>query len=333
MLKNILKLFVILSIHSTVYAQWYVVNAEDVTQQRILNGEIEAVNKATVSAQTSGRVAKINYDVDDYVTKGSIIVEFTNTVQKSRLNQATAQMQAAKIAYEQAQKDYVRIKDVFAKKLVAKSQYDQALSNRNALKAQFEAAKAAVEAAQKQFDYTVISAPFDGIVTKRFVELGETINPGSPIMEGLSLSQLRVVTHIPEKIIMAVKNNPQAVVLFNDKEIKTDKITVFPYAEESTRTFKTRLEINSDNVRLFPGMTVKVAFKVGEKKALLIPKNAIINRSELTLVYVKKADAKILRAIKLGSQYEDKVEVISGLNNGEQVLLNPLASQTLETQK
>ncbi len=324
LLLQLLTLLTLMTFYTSLQAKWYKVESADIAQVRLLNGDVEAVNKATVSAQTSGRVAKINYDVDDYVAKGSVIVEFTNAEQKSRLSQAQANQKAAKIAFEQAQKDYLRIKDIFAKKLIAKSKLDQALSHSNALKAKYEAAQSAVKSAQKQFDYTIITAPFDGIVTKRYVEQGETVNPGTPIMEGLSLSQLRVVTHIPEKIISSVKQNLSAKVIFNKHEVASNKITVFPYADKSTRTFKTRLEVQSEELKLYPGMTVKVAFKVGQKSALLIPHSAIIHRSELTLVYVKNGDNKLLRHIKLGSKYDTKVEVIAGLAQGEEILLDPL---------
>ncbi|VAW33048.1 hypothetical protein MNBD_GAMMA01-1775 [hydrothermal vent metagenome] len=313
--------------NSLSYAQWHQTKLQTVSQYRVLNGEIEAVNKATVSAQTAGRVEKINYDVDDFVTEGAILVEFTNTEQKSNLNQAMANAKAAEIAFKQAQTDYRRIKDIFAKKLVAKSQLDQALSNRNALQAKSAAAKAAIVAAKKQLEYTVIRAPYAGIVTNRYIEQGETVSTGTAIMEGLSLMQLRVLTNIPQKIIKQIRDKPQAVIVLSDgTEIKADKITIFPYAETTTRTFKARLDFNTEASQLFPGMTVKVSFKIGEKLAILIPKSTIITRSELTLVYVRQDSASIPRQIKTGRQYGEFIEVISGLSVDENILLNPLTN-------
>lgn len=309
------------------YAQEvYQTRLETINDYRQFNGEIEAVNKGTVSSQTAGRVATLHYDVDDIVTKDSIIVEFTNTEQRSRLNQALENAKAAKIAYEQAETDYLRVKDIFEKKLIAKSQLDQALSNRNALKAKAAAADAAVTEAEKQFEYTVIRAPYDGIVTNRFVELGEAVNPGTPIMEGLSLDKLRVITEIPETIINQVKDNPSATLILNNgEEITTSDITVFPYANTATRTFKVRLNLNSQENNLFPGMSVKVRFKIGEKQAILVPQNAVITRSELTMVYVRSQNGNTLpRQIRTGVKNEGRIEVISGVSADENIILNPL---------
>ncbi len=326
-MKTITLLILTLA-HTVSNAQWYQTKIETVDSFRQLNGEVEAVNKATVSSQTAGRVEKLHYDVDDFVAKGSILVEFTNTEQKAALNQALSNAKAAKIAFEQALTDYERIKDIYAKKLVAKSQLDQALSNKNALEARYKAAQSAVVSAKKQQEYTVIRAPYDGIVTKRFVEQGEVVSPGTPIMEGLSLNKLRVVTYIPEKIINQAKANPQAKVIINGKQFNPKSITVFPYADRMSRTFKTRIDLETGETSLFPGMTVKVALKVGEKNTIIIPHNAVIHRSELTMVYVKSGNNKILRHIKLGSSYGDNIEVISGLSANEEILLNPLSEKT-----
>ncbi len=331
-MKILISVLVLLLTNSESIAQennnWYKATLQTVNHYRYLNGEIEAVNKATVSAQTAGRVQKLNYDVDDFVAKGSVIVEFTNSEQTAALNQALENAKAANIAFEQAQVDYVRIKDIYEKKLVAKSQLDQALSKQEALQAKYKAAQSAVVTAKKQKEYTIIRAPYDGIVTKRFVEIGEVVNPGSPIMEGLSLNQLRVVTYIPEKIINQVKNHPDAKVVIDDNQIGAKNITIFPYADKASRTFKTRIDIDTKEGQLFPGMTVKVAFKVGEKQAIIIPHNSVIHRSELTMVYVKNGGTKILRHIKLGTSHGDNIEVISGLSPDDEILLNPLSENT-----
>jgi RND family efflux transporter MFP subunit len=254
-----------------------------------------------------------------------VIAEFTNTEQKAQLKQANVNADAALIAYEQAEIDYKRTEEVYSKKLVAKSALDKALSNRNALKARSIAATAAVINAKEQLDYTVIRAPYDGIVTNRYVEQGELVSPGTPIMEGLSLTKLRVVTNIPETIINLVKKNPVAEVRVNDQVFTASKITIFPYADKMTRTFKARIEFDSKQTPLFPGMTVKVSFKIGQRYALLVPVSAVMKRSELSLIYVKHQEGKLLRHVKLGNYLGDKVEIVSGLNAKEQVLVDPLA--------
>jgi len=326
MIKTKFSLILILFIFSSAaQAQWMKITPQSVPEYRILNGEVEAINKATVSSQTAGRVEHFHFDVDDFVEKGATIVEFTNTEQKASLKQAVANAEASQINYQQAITDYNRIQELYQKKLVSKSELDKAVSNRDSLKARSSAANAVVINAEKQLEYTTIVAPYDGIVTKRFVEQGEVVSPGTPIMEGLSLSELRVVTNIPETIIDSVKLKPEAKILVEGKELNALDVTIFPYADKKTHTFKTRINFNTDDQTVFPGMTVKVAFKIRDYQTILVPLSAVINRSELTLVYVKHKDNRLLRHVKLGRTRGDNIEIISGLNFNEEVLINPLA--------
>ncbi len=321
-MNKILLNIIILILSTPVIAQWHTIQLLPKTQYRYLNGEIEAVNRATVSSQTSGRIKKFYFDIDDYVKKGDVLVEFTNEEQKAVYVKAKANEESANVALKQSEIDYKRTQEIYQNKLISKSKLDQSKSKRDGLKANYKAAAAAVITAKKQLDYTIIKAPYDGIVTKRFVEKGETISPGNPIIEGLNLVDLRVITHIPETIIATVKNNLNAKVSINNHHLLIKDITIFPYADRATRTFKTRIEIDADRQALFPGMTVKVGFVIGEKLILMLPKSSVIHRSELAIVYVKHKEGQLLRHIKLGKSYDEFVEVLSGLNAGDQVLIN-----------
>ena len=321
-MNKIFITIIILLLHTPVIAQWHTIQMVPTTQYRYLSGEIEAVNRATVSSQTSGRIKKFYFDIDDYVKKGDVIVEFTNEEQKAAYVKAKANEESANVALKQSKIDYKRTQEIYLNKLVSKSNLDQSKSKRDGLKANYRAATAAVIAAKKQLDYTIIKAPYDGIVTKRFVEQGETISPGNPIIEGLNLVNLRVITHIPETIIATIKNNPNAKVSINSHNLLIKDITIFPYADKATRTFKTRIEIDAGEQALFPGMTVKVAFAIGKNLTLMIPKSSVIHRSELAIVYVKHNEGQLLRHVKLGKSYGEFIEVLSGLDVGEQILIN-----------
>ncbi len=318
------KIFVYLSLiffSSQATAEWIKVRAASVPEYRLLNGEIEAVNKSTVSSQTSGRVSKFNYDVDDFVAKGSIIAEFTNVEQKAKLTEVKSNAKAAKIAYEQSEIDFKRTKDVYQKKLVAKSALDKALSHRDSSKAKWQAQTASVVNAEKQLEYTIIRAPYDGIVTNRYVEIGESVRPGKPIMEGISLAKLRVITYVPETIVDQIRSKLSASILLQERDIAAKKVTIFPYADKATHSFKTRIEFDSQGVTVFPGMTVKVAFKLGEYSAILIPRTALTQRSELSLVYVRHGEQQILRHVKIGKIQGGDIEIIAGLDVGDEVLV------------
>lgn len=300
---------------------------QKVVQEQAFDGVVEAVHQSTVSAQTSGRIAEIYFDVDDYVPKGSIILRFRNAEQQARLTQAQAALREAEARYREAQAEYERIKGVFERKLVAKSAMDKASAEFKSAQARLEGAKGRVAEAQEQMEHTVVRAPYSGIMVKRHVEIGEMANPGQPLVTGLSLEDLRVVVDVPQQFVESVRTNGKARVLLRDGvSVEVSKLTVFPYADNVTHTFRVRVNLAAGQQGIYPGMLVKVAFVTGETERLLVPSQAVVHRSEVTGVYVADREGRVtLRQVRAGKVYPDGLtEVLAGLQAGEQVALDPI---------
>ena len=127
----------------------------------------------------------------------------------------------------EAATSYQRAADLYQRRVVSKAQLDQATANRDAAAARLAAAEASLTTAREGVGYTEIRAPYGGVVTKRLVEVGETVGPGTPLMTGLSLRDLRVNTNIPQSIVMQVRKLKQAAVYVGDQRIEATKITIF----------------------------------------------------------------------------------------------------------
>lgn len=296
-------------------------------RERIWDGVIEAVNQATLSAQTGGRVREIAVDVNDYVKTGDVILRFTDVEQQSGIRQAQAALAAAKAAMDEAESDFKRVSEIFGRQLVSKAQLDQATARRDAAKAQHDSAQAAVRAANEQVDYTVVRAPYSGIVTERHVEVGEAVNPGQPLISGLSLDKLRVNVQIPQSDMAAIREHAKAaLVLADGKRIDAEQVIVFPYADATTHTFSVRLELPQAETGLQPGMTAKAAFVIGESERLMVPESALVRRSEVTAVYVVSDGRVSLRQIRLGHRFGNEVEVLAGLAAGDALAADPVAA-------
>lgn len=325
-MKNIISLILLFSCYQILAnSSWYEVKASEQPIFRTFQGQVEAIQQATVSAQTNGRVAKIHVDVDDYVTAGTVIIEFTNQEQKQAVERARANLEAAKATEKQALASFKRAQNIFQKKLISQSEYDQAERQKNTAVAAVKTQQAALITAQTQLDYTLIKAPFDGIVTARHVEQGEAVNVGTPLMSGLSLDHLRVVTQIPESIANRLNNQGHAEIELPDgSRVESTKLTLFPYADPASKTFSLRVNLPPATTGLFPGMSLKVHFKIGQQKTLMIPSQAVVHRGELTLVYVKQGNQQLPRQIRTGRQKGQLTEVISGLTPGDTIVINPL---------
>jgi len=293
------------------------------------DGVVEAVNQATMYAQTSGRVVELPYDVNDYVKAGAVIVRFTDVEQKSARRQAQAQLASAKASYNEAEASYRRISEVYARKLVSKADYDQAVARRDAARAALNSAQAGLREVGQKLDYTTVRAPYEGYVTKRWVHVGEAVQPGQPLISGVSLKQLRVTVQVPQSAIEAIRKFHSAEIILNGDDgtrVEASKVTVFPYADPQTHTFDVRLELNGEHTGLYPGMTVKVAFAVGETRRMLVPVSALWHQGEVTGLYVLGKNGVSLRQVRTGDRYGDDVDILSGLNAGERIATDPTAA-------
>jgi len=302
---------------------------ERVPLELVWDGVVEAVNQATLSAQTSGRVVELPFDVDDYVPAGAVVVRFTDVEQQSTRKRAEAQLAAAEAAGKNADADYGRIAEIYARKLVAKADLDQATARRDAARAALDSARAALRESGQQVDYTVVRAPYSGIVTQRHVQIGESVRPGQPLISGLSLGQLRVNVSVPQSDIAAIRAHKQAAVILDaasDQRVAARQVVLFPYADPQTHSFKVRLELPEQETGLNPGMTVKTAFVVGDAERLLVPATALVQRSEVSAVYVIDGAAVTLRQVRLGHRFGDRVEVLAGLAAGSSVATDPVAA-------
>ena len=301
-----------------------------------LDGVVEAVNQGTLSAQTQGQVLEILVDVDNYVKQGSLVIRLKDTEQKARLVQAKAELSAATARLDEAENEQRRIASVYDKKLVSGSALDQANAGLEAARARHKAAQAGFEQAEEQLRYTEIRAPFSGIVTQRHIEVGETANPGQRLMSGLSLDKLRVNVNVPQSLIPVIRNSGKArIELPGDGIVEAANLTIFPYAQAGSNTFKVRLGLPADASGLFPGMYVKTAFPIGTRRHLLIPQQAVVFRSEVTGVYVLNQKGKVsFRHIRLGEKIGDgTVAILAGLDQDEKVALDPVAAGTLLKQQ
>lgn len=294
-------------------------------EQVYLDGVIEAVQQSTVSAQTSGTVQKLPFDVDDSVTAGDLIVQLEDSEQRSRVRQAQAGLDEARAALEDARQRFARIESVHQRGLVSRQEFDQARNNLSAAQARVDRASASLAEAREQLSYTRILAPYGGILTERHVEIGESVSPGQPLLSGLSLEQLRVVVDLPQKYADLARSQRQARVTLDDgRVLETGDMTFYPYADPATHTFRLRLRLNEPEGSLFPGMLVKVSIPVASREALWIPAGSLVQRSELRAVFVVDEQGRPrLRQVRTGVRDGDRIEILAGLSEGEAVVRDP----------
>ncbi|MDH5326798.1 MAG: efflux RND transporter periplasmic adaptor subunit [Gammaproteobacteria bacterium] len=302
------------------------VDYRTVAQKSQVDAVVEAVKRSTVSAQTSGRIIEVNFDIGDFVKANSILVRISRTEQQPQLAAADALQQEALVRLNEAEIEQKRVQEVFDRKLVAKSAMDKANADVNAAQKRYEAAKAKARQARAKLTYTTVKAPYSGYVVKRFVDIGETVGPGKPIMSGLSLEQLRASAYIPQSLVSQVRTLKSAEVLVGERVLQSSEIQVSPQAEPDSHAYLLRVYLPERTRDLLPGMFVKLVLNTGERKVLLVPQTAVVRRSELTALYVVNGQQVSLRQVRVGRTHGDSVEVLAGLQAGENIALDPIAA-------
>ncbi len=311
------------------------VSEQSVAEVYVADAVIEAVNRATIASETSGRIEEIYVDVDDEVAKGDVLLRFSDKEQRARLAQAEAKQREAEARLREAEVEYERVKKVFARKLVSQAALDKASANLKATRQRVSAARASAKQAREQLNYTVVRAPYAGIVVERHVEVGEMARPGTSLMTGFSLEHLRASASVPQSVMSAVRKIRKASISLRDPlqpgeriaEVAAQKVTVYPYADENTHDFKVRLQLPQNHAIYYPGMFVKAVFEVGSVQKLLVPAEAVVHRSEVTAVYVVDENERVsFRQVRVGGRLVEggQLEALAGLTAGERVALDPV---------
>lgn len=294
-----------------------------------LDGVVEARRQATLSAEVAGKIEAVYFDVDDFVKKGDVVLKIRDREYRARLEKARATLEEARANLQEQQLDYDRNAGLRKQKLISQAVFDKSSASLKASQARTNSAQANLVQAEEQLGYTVVRAPYSGVVVQRHVEAGESTRPGQPFMTGYAPEQLRVSANVPQSIIARLRKQRRArVVLLEDgRSLEIERITIHPFADPQNHSFPVRLDLSPSQADIYPGMLVKVALTIGESKRLLVPRQALVSRSEINALYLRDSNGKLVfRQVRPGKQYADQVEILAGLDAGETVVLDPVGA-------
>ncbi|HVX03875.1 MAG TPA: efflux RND transporter periplasmic adaptor subunit [Rhodanobacteraceae bacterium] len=319
-------------------------------------GYVVARRQATISAQIIGTLTEVSVDEGAHVKQGQILARLDPTAYQAQLDSAKAQYAAAqanvvkaRATLQQDRANAARMNAVVARGYVSKQDAQQANTlvdtDEAALDAaakQAQAAKDQVQAAQVNLDFSIIRAPFDGVVTDKAAEVGEIVSPytagGGGIAGGLAtivdMNSLEVDVDVNEAYISrVVPGMPVEAVLdaYPDWKIPAHVIAIIPSADKSKATVKVRIALDQKDPRIIPQMGVRVSFlekKDANRKPLpgvLVPKTAIVQRDGKDVVFVVKDGRAERAAVTTGGDFSDLKQVTQGLDAGAEVVTTPSA--------
>jgi RND family efflux transporter MFP subunit len=319
------------------------------------SGYVTARRQATVSAKITGKVTEVLIEEGMRVKQGDVLARLDDTEARAQLALARAQLtatrsQLAEIRAQlvQVERDYTRQRGLADRQLISVQALDAALAQRDTLRArlanieeQIRVAQESVAVAQVQLDNTVVLAPFSGVVVAKAAQPGEIISPisagGGFTRTGIGtivdMDSLEIQVDVNEAFINRVKPGQPVEAMLNaypDWKIPGEVIAIIPTADRSKATVKVRIAIKQRDPRIVPDMGVRVAFLDPQParpapltSGVLVPAEAVRVEGTAGVVFVY-TDGKVeRRGVTLGETIGSHRQVLSGLRDGERVVLSP----------
>jgi RND family efflux transporter MFP subunit len=319
------------------------------------SGYVTARRQATVSAKITGKVTEVMIEEGMRVKDGDVLARLDDTEAKAALGLARAQLTAARsqlaeihALLDQSERDYVRQQELLKRQLVSEQSMDAARAQRDMLRAKLTSAEEQVRVAQEsvrvaevQLDNTVIRAPFSGIVVAKSAQPGEMISPisagGGFTRTGIGtivdMDSLEIQVDVNESFINRVTAGQPVEATLNaypDWKIPGSVIAIIPTADRSKATVKVRIAVNSKDPRIVPDMGVRVGFlgaggpaAPAPEPGVLVPAEAVRGDGASAVVFVLSGDKVERRSVTLGRAVGANRQVLSGLRDGERVVLAP----------
>jgi len=304
-----------------------------------LPGNVQAFIETPIYARTNGYLKKWYYDIGAHVKKGALLATIETPEVDQQLEQSKAELERIQANAALAGVTSDRWQALLAKHAVSQQEADQNKSNYIAAEAAVDSSRANVRRLEELQGYERILAPFDGTITARNTDIGDLIDAGTSNPRELfhlaSMGTLRVFVAVPEVYADKIQNGEAATLTQDSRpgEVIAGKVVRNSSAiNTSTRTLNVEVEVNNTTGRLLPGAYVFVHFKLPPgTHVVTIPSNALIFRSEGLQVGVVHGDRVELRRITIGHDFGSTVEVTSGVDTHDQIILDPSDSLTANT--
>jgi len=271
---------------------------------------IEAFAEADVIAKVAGEVRQVLVEEGDDVKKGQILARLDGDRLRLELNESQARLR-------KLQRDFERNKNLKEKSLISEGDFEK-------IQYELEALQASYNLASLELDYTQVRAPISGVVSERFIKLGNTITMGEPVFRVTSIEPLVAYLFVPEREYRKISpGQPVRIDIdaLDGEQVPTTVTRVSPSIDAATGTFKVTIEILDPERRIKPGMFARISIVYDKHENVLqVPRSAIVDEMSTTSVFVVEDDVAVRRLVQTGLAANSLVEITSGLDDKDHVI-------------
>lgn len=285
-------------------------------------GTVRPVHESTVSSRLLARVIEMNAVAGQLVRQGDILARLDDSDLQSQLKQLAAAQSAAKAQAEQARIDFERISKLREQRAASQAQFDAAETAVRSTTAGLERADQALREAEVRLDFATIRSPMDGTIIEKRAEVGDTVGPGRPILVLYDPAKMQMVASVRESLAAHLKTGQTVPTRLETLGYECDATIseIVPEADAATRSMTVKVT-GPCPPGIYSGMFGRVMIPVEPENVLTVSKSAVYRVGQLTLVDVVRDGQIERRNVRIGRTLEGRMEVLSGLNEGEVVAL------------
>lgn len=305
------------------------VGSSDAPQQYVFSGNIEGKHKVTLSTKIMGQITSMPYDAGTRVSAGQIVVKINSDDLRAKRAQINASALEAQAAFKNAEVQYERMRNLYAKKSASQKELDDVETMYQMASAKKNAVKEMENEINDAIGYGELRSPFNGFVVAKMAQQGDIASPGIPLLVIEDLSALKIVANVPESEIHLFrrKDNVRVRIEALENDLAGEVEQVNPSGNPMSRQFEVKIalvgmdKIPTANVK--SGMYAQVILEKGTARTITVPQSVIVKRGQLEGVFiVSDKGTAVLRWIRTGNCSGKEVEVLSGLRDGERVILS-----------
>jgi RND family efflux transporter MFP subunit len=302
------------------------------TEELVLPGNMEPFTDAPIYARTNGYVRRWYVDIGAHVKAGQLLAEIETPEVDQQLSQARAQLATSQSDFKLAKSTAERWQNLRKTDSVAQQETDEKLGDLESKSATMEAARANVRRLEEMQSFQKIYAPFAGVITARNVDIGDLINAGSngtgkEMFHLAAVRQMRIYVQVPQFNSRSATPGTLAELSVPElpgKSFAGRVVRASDAMDPASRTMRVEVDVDNLDGALLPSEYVEVHLKVATPtNSLIVPVNALLFRSEGMSAAIVQGDRVALQRVVIGRDFGDSLEVVSGLAQGDQVVLNP----------
>ena len=290
-------------------------------------GTVRAVHETSVASKLLAKVVAVRVRAGQAVAKDDVIVELDAAALKARRDQAAAGVDVARAARDQAKTDFDRIEKLAKQNVASQVEQDRATTGLAAAKADLKRAEQQLKEADTVLTYATIRSPMDGVVVDKQVEAGDTARPGQVLVTLYDPTRMQLVARVRESLASRLVVGDTIGVRIDalDLDCRGSISEVVPEADAESRTFAVKVT-GPCPPGVYAGMFGRLTIPLDETEVLVVPAEAVRRVGQLDIVDVATAGTLSRRAVRLGRRIEGRVEVLSGLREGERVAVPATAA-------